>query len=83
MGDAFSKDGCVTQACEHIPIANLGVAIGHAANGHAKEATRATVKGFSTAAGAAAAVAGGPGAGVAVGAALHGAASQVPKAFEE
>mmetsp|Transcript_8363 Transcript_8363/g.9711 ORF Transcript_8363/g.9711 Transcript_8363/m.9711 type:complete len:84 (-) Transcript_8363:197-448(-) len=83
MGDAFSKDGCITQAFEHIPIANLGVALAHAANGNTKEAARSSVKGFSTGLGLAVGGIGGPAAGLATGAALHGAASQLPKAFEE
>ncbi len=83
MGKHFSKDGSVTQACEHIPIVNLGVAVGHAANGHAKQAARASVTGFATAAGVAAGAVGGPAAGVATGAVLKGATSQMPKAFDE
>ncbi len=83
MGKAFSKDGAITQACEHIPIANLGVAIGHAANGHSKEAARAGVKGFATGATVVAGAVGGPAAAVGTGAVLHGAASQMPKAFDD
>ena len=83
MGGAFSKDGCITQGCEHIPIVNLGVAIGHAANGNSKEAARASVKGFATGAAVAVGAVGGPAAGVGAGAVLHGAASQMPKAFDD
>jgi len=43
---------CIIQACENIPEVNLGPAIGHAFNGHSKEAARATANGFATGAGA-------------------------------
>eukprot|EP00892_Ulva_mutabilis_P012567 jgi/Ulvmu1/9683/UM055_0021.1 len=82
LGGAFNKDGWLTHAAEFIPVVNMIPATVHACAGNETEAARAATKGFATGAGLVASAAGGPAAGLAVGASLHGAASQLPKAFD-
>ena len=72
MGNTSHKNGAITQAFEHIPVANLVVAGVHGAAGNEEEANRAYTKGTATAIAVGAGAAGGPVAGVATGAVLHG-----------
>lgn len=44
IDDAFSKDGCVTQFVEHIPLAGYAASALHAAHGHDSHAKRAAAR---------------------------------------